>query len=168
MNSTVGCLTFPFFTMSWYLALVLLGSNMIKKGYDWVPWLFMFLRTPLSSACAPSKAPFKRVRHGLQCISHPWHIWHRCVPYNIDVSYGTWAQNSGGPTVHWVLVRLEGKYVCYGSHEGYVNGVASYSWHMHVFLLLMCIPCCPTELHLQNTCSKLKSLRISTWQQQSY
>ena len=87
MNSPVGCLTFPFFTMSWYLVLVLLGSNMIKKGYDWIPWLFMFLRTPLSSSCDPSKAPFKRVRHGLQCISHPWHIWHRCVVWNMSIEF---------------------------------------------------------------------------------
>ena len=119
------------------------GSNMINRGYDRAFWYFMFLRTPLSFGCAPSKAPFKRVGHGLQCISHPWHIWHRCVPYDIAVSYGTWAQNSGGPAVHWVLVRLKGKYARYGSHEGCVNGVASYSWHVRVFVLSCASPVVP-------------------------
>lgn len=86
------------FPVSSFSALVILRSNRIKKGCDRIPRSFMFLRVLLPYFLFQAKSWFNRVKHGLWSVGDPAYSV-------IGVLYGIWPQNSGGPTIVWVLVR---------------------------------------------------------------
>lgn len=119
------------------------GSHLSKKGYDRVPWSFVFLKLPSSVYKASSSS---KGECSFSDLSSPHWLSHR---YNTLTLYSL-----------WVLAELHALWIhWHPALMGFVNALCKWRskerwWTSPLF---MCGLQCLIRLHLQNTSSKIKS-----------